>query len=617
MVATVVSLVLCALLFISGYKETGRPVKATICLVVGLIYTLGFTTLTVGHLNILTITFLPILIGLGIDFGIHLVTRYEEELRRGRPERVAIELAMANTGKGIVTGCLTTAGAFLAMRFTDFRGIEEMGLISGGGLILCMLTMLTLLPVLLLRGRQNVLDHQPQVAVDRRARIERLWLERPGWVAGITLTLCLLAAGQAGRVYFDYNLLHMQSEGLPAVKFEEKLIKAATKSVLFGAVIAESPEQAIELERKLRRLPSVSDVDSVAGFLAADATRQMALIREVKKQVAGIRLPEADPEPVNLAELRLTLQTLQAYLSLGAKGAAREGEAKLSDELRQVRAAMARLRARLGGADPEAAAEKLGAFQRALFNDLRDTILTLQQQDDRAPLRPEDLPLPLRHRFVGASGHRYLLQVTPKFDVWERKTQEAFVKDLRRVDERATGTPVQLYEYTELLKNSYEEAALYALGAIVILVFLQFRNLVCVALALLPVALGTLWLVGWMGWTGLPFNPANIMTLPLVIGVGVTNGIHILTRFAEEQNPGILARSTGKAVLLSALTTVAGFGSLMPAKHQGIASLGTLMALGTTTCMIAGLTFLPALLNWLGRRGWLAPLTGLQMKPKP
>jgi hypothetical protein len=106
-----------------------------------------------------------------------------------------------------------------------------------------------------------------------------------------------------------------------------------------------------------------------------------------------------------------------------------------------------------------------------------------------------------------------------------------------------------------------------------------------------------------MGMRNVPFNPANIMTLPLVIGIGVTNGIHILNRFAEEQSPAILARSTGKAVLVSGLTTIAGFGSLMLARHQGIASLGQVMALGTTTCMVAGLTFLPALLNLLIRWG--------------
>jgi uncharacterized protein len=161
---------------------------------------------------------------------------------------------------------------------------------------------------------------------------------------------------------------------------------------------------------------------------------------------------------------------------------------------------------------------------------------------------------------------------------------------------------VQLYHYTDLLKASYEQAAYYSLAAIVLLVLVHFRSPLCVALSLVPVGVGFLWLSGLMGFFDLPLNPANIMTLPLVIGIGVTNGIHILNRFAEEQTPSILARSTGKAVLVSGLTAIAGFGSLMLAKHRGIQSLGCIMSLGLATCMIAGLTFLPALLSLLLRR---------------
>ncbi len=122
-------------------------------------------------------------------------------------------------------------------------------------------------------------------------------------------------------------------------------------------------------------------------------------------------------------------------------------------------------------------------------------------------------------------------------------------------------------------------------------------------LALLPVAVGSVWLGGIMGFLNWPFNPANIMTLPLMVGIGVTNGIHILNRFAEEKHPSILAKSTGKAVLVSGLTTIAGFSSLVLGKHRGMESLGYVMATGVATCMIAGLTFLPALLTLLMRRG--------------
>lgn len=607
--AAIVSLIICAGIFIYGYQETGRPVKATVCLLVGLAYTFGFATLVIGHLNILTITFLPMLIGLAIDFGIHLVSRYEEELRHGLTEREAMEIAIVNTGQGIFTGCFTTAGAFLAMGLTDFKGIQEMGVISGAGLLICLVPMITLLPVLLLRGQQNTLDHLPHSsAVDPRARLERLWLDRPWLAVGAALTLSLLAAWKVPRVWFNYNLLDMQSAGLPAVTYEHKLIDNANRSVIFGVVTADSLEQAHELQDRLEKLPSVASVDSMVPYLTEDQSRKLSLIHQIRAQLAGLRFADIDPDPVNLAELRLTVRTLQAYLGLGVSASEREGEEAISTSLKDVRAALGRLNEAIEDTDPEVAAQKLGAFQRALLRDLETTLAAIQNQDDTAPLRPEDIPAPLRHRFVSKTGTSYLLQVNPKSNVWERANQEVFVRDLRRVFPDATGEPVQLYEYTTLLKDSYVTAAYYALGAVVLLVLIHFRSVVCVGLALLPVALGTLWLVGFMGWVGEPFNPANIMTLPLVVGIGVTNGIHVLNRFAEEHNASIFSRSTGKAVLLSALTTTAGFGSLLLAKHQGIASLGLIMAIGTATCMIAGLTVLPSLLTLLDRLGWRLPL---------
>ena len=267
---------LCALIFIYGYQETGRPVKATLCLVIGLGYTLAFATLVIGHLNILTITFMPMLIGLAIDYGVHLISRYEEELRHGQTEEAALTKAMVFTGQGILTGGLTTAGGFLAMGLTNFKGIQEMGIICGGGLVICLVPMMTLLPVLLLRGHQNVMDREQGEPARHREWIEKLWLRRPALTAGVTLALCALAATQIRKVYFDYNLLNMQSKGLPAVEYEMELIRSATKSVLFGAVIATNLQQATIFEQQLTNLPAVASVNSITGFLNEDQTRKLA-----------------------------------------------------------------------------------------------------------------------------------------------------------------------------------------------------------------------------------------------------------------------------------------------------------------------------------------------------
>jgi len=600
--ASVVALALCALIFIYGYQETGRPVKATFCLIIGLGYTLGFATLVIGHLNILTITFMPILIGLAIDYGVHLISRYEEELRRGEAMETALTRAMVLTGQGILTGGLTTAGGFLAMGLTNFKGIQEMGIICGGGLVICLVPMMTLLPVLLLRGRQNVVDRQLSPAAERRAWIENLWLRRPVLTAGVTLALCGLAATQLRKVYFDYNLVHMQSKGLPAVEYEKALIASTPKSVLFGAVVATNLAQADALERQLTNLSAVASVDSINGFLSEDQTRKLAVVGQIKQELAAVRFSEPDPRPVELQELSAVLYSLRGYLG-AALDAVRAEQPELVPQFESLRDAIQALRKEmLRGNDRQVAANalKLAEFQRRLFLDIRDTFQALRTQDDRAPLSVADLPPALRDRFIGVTG-KYLLMVYPQGDIWQREVQETFIRQVEKIYPDVTGTPVQLYYYTALLKESYEQAAWYSLGAIGLLVFFHFRSLTSVLLALVPVAIGSLWLVGLMGWLDVPFNPANIMTLPLVIGIGVTNGIHVLNRFAEEQNPSILARSTGKAVLVSCLTSMAGFGSLMLARHQGIYSLGCVMTTGLATCMIAGLTFLPALLNLLVR----------------
>ena len=606
--ASVVSLVLCAIIFIYGYNETGRPFKAAFCLIIGLAYTLAFATLTVGHLNVLTITFVPMLIGLAIDFGVHLITRYEEELRHGRFKKSALLKAMSYTGQGIFTGALTTAGAFIAMIFTDFRGIREMGIICGGGLLLCLVPMMTMLPVLLLRGRQNVIDINMKEDLARE-RIENMWLQRPILVIGVTLVLCALAVAQVyrGKVKFDYNLMQMQSPRLPAVVFQQLLIQHADQSLLFGAMVATNLDDAIALENKIKKLSTVADIepppDMLEDFIQSNQVKKLPLIREIKNQVAPVNFSPPDLQPVNLNDLSATLYSLYGY-----SGAAIEviggSDPGLTNQLSQLRQAIENLRkTMLAGDDAALAAhaQKLSEFQLAFFSDIRDSFNSLKNQDVDAPLTVGDLPTALRDQFVGETGH-FLVQVYPNIDVWQRPNQQRFINDLRTINPDATGTPVQLFEYETLLKDSYIQAAWYALIAIAIMVFVHFRSLLAVALALFPVVIGTLWLSGCMGYFNVSINLANIMTLPLVIGIGVTNGIQILNRFTEERTPGILSRSTGKAVLVSGLTAIAGFGSLVLAQHRGMRSLGQVMAMGLALCMIAALTFLPALLNLLGRR---------------
>ncbi len=597
MVATAVALALVTLIFIYGYHETGRPLKAVLCLLIGLCYSMAYTTLTVGRLNILTITFAPMLVGMAIDFGVHLITRYEEELRQGTLRQLALRKALINTGQGILTGALTTAGAFFAMSFTDFAGVREMGIITGGGLIVCLVPMMTLLPVLLLRGRQNAIDRRPKVSRQSlREWVESLWIRRAGLVtlAGVLFT-AVCAVGLT-RVEFDYDLRNLQSEGLPAVVYEKKLMASTPRSVLFGAVVASNAADAVRLESRLTNLTTVAEVDSIAPLLVEDQTRKLELIAAITNDLAPLRFPEPPEQPPNLRVLDQTLTYLQAYLGQAAATLESEpDQTNLLHQVRSLRATIGEMRGRMNGGDFGRNARQLGAYEQALFDDLRSTLETLKNQDASHPLRIEDLPSTIRNRFIGRTG-KFLVQVYPNIDVWIRTNQARFVSELRSVVPDVTGEPVQLFEYTALLRESYQTAAVYALIGMVLLVLVQFRSLSAVVLAHVPVVCAAVWLGGIMGMFDIPLNPANIMMLPLVVGIGVTYGVHILTRFAEERDPAILAKSTGKAVLVSGLTTVSGFGSLMLAKHQGIVSLGLVMSIGVLAAMLAGLIALPALL---------------------
>ncbi|MBO7523894.1 MAG: MMPL family transporter, partial [Verrucomicrobia bacterium] len=299
------------------------------------------------------------------------------------------------------------------------------------------------------------------------------------------------------------------------------------------------------------------------------------------------------------------LLRLQGYVNFAISSVKDDpSETKLLSILQELNHTIVETRLCILRGDPEEIARKLALYQYSFFNDIASTFNSLKNQDNSGPLRPEDLPKALVNRFVSKNGI-YALEIFPKKDVWDRENQKEFVSELRSVYGDVTGSPVQLYEYTSLLKNSYIEAAWYSLGAILILLYLRFRRVTYVLLAMVPVGVGMLWLAGCMVLCGVPFNPANIMALPMTIGVGVSGGIQILNRYLEEGRPIVLANSTGLAVIISALTTIAGFGSLMLGKHQGIQSLGFVMGIGTLMCMIAALTILPSIMILLNRRGWL------------
>ena len=223
---------------------------------------------------------------------------------------------------------------------------------------------------------------------------------------------------------------------------------------------------------------------------------------------------------------------------------------------------------------------------------------TLRSMANPEPPQLSDLPEGLVTRFVGKSN-RYLLKIYSRADIWDMDALEQFVADVKRIDPEATGKPLQTYYASRQMQFSYVQAAIYSLVAVVAVLWLDFRHFGYVLLTLMPVGSGMLMLFGVMGLLDIPLNPANMIVLPLILGIGIDDGVHVVHDFRNQNGRYMLSRSTATAVLLTSLTTMIGFGSLMIAGHLGLKSLGRVLTIGVNCCLMTSLVMLPALLTWM------------------
>jgi hopanoid biosynthesis associated RND transporter like protein HpnN len=609
-IATVLSLVGVAIFFIAFFRGVVRPslVVCTLMLAVG--WSLGLTTLTIGHLNIFTIVFVPMLIGLGIDStGIHFLTHFEAERAAGKDVRDALEHTFTGTGAGIVTATLTTATAFFALALSDFLGLRELGVITGSGLILILLATFTCLPAfLVLEARwRGARTPTPKVLHGEEGDGYVAKLYRYPWpiltASVLFVMLSLLALGKIGT---DFNLLRLQSERTESVMWAEKIFDSTRRSVLMGDLMAQSLKEVEHKTAMLRRLPSVEKVDSILSVLPEEQERKLALIQELRPLLADMTIQHPAPETVDLAALRTILQRLNAKLEEDQTTAETSTEEPSRRDLREVQQLIERFLERSQQMPPAQAQQALVMFQQALRRDLTDKLAILQRNLEAQPVTIQDLPRELQARYVGKTG-KFRLFVSPAENVWEPQPLARFVRDLQAVDADALGAPVTNFEYMETIKEGYNKASIYAMGGIIFLSFLMFRGALATVLALVPLLVGSVWTLGLMALFGVQFNMANLLFVPLIIGIGIDNGVHIVHSFrATEKYEGEsvpLTRSTAKAVTLAALTAIVGFGSLMISSHRGIYSLGLLVSLGVGSVLIASLTTLPSLLAILGSAG--------------
>ena len=585
--ASGLSLAAVVLVIIAGFGGVRHALMANGVLVIGMAWAFAWATASVGHLNILSVTFTVTMIGVGIDYGTYYVGRYLELRRRGLDCDAALVEASASVGPGILTGAITTAVAFFAAALTSFVGVAELGLIAGGGILLCCAAELLVLPAVVALVDRGPLGRRIPVPVPVHSWLAPIF-RHPRFVALAAMAGTMALASGLHDLGYDHNLLNMQPEGLESVEIEKKLLAECDQSVWYALSIADSREELLDRKERLTALASVERVDEIASLLPVDEDLKRPLIERIRTRLAA--LPERPPEipPDRLDALGETLAWAQIEASK------RPEALRTAWHLERARDALRRL-------GPEECARALATFQQRSAGELLSRLHALAGVADPEPPSLTDLPPSLVERFVGQSG-KHLLKIYGRGDIWNFRALETFVQDVRSVDRRATGNPLQAYEASLEMKKSYEQAALYALVVILAVLWLDFRSIPHSILAALPLALGMAQTLGLMGLLGIELNPANLIGIPLILGIAVDYGVHIVHDFLERPGPYAISPSTANSVLVDALTTILGFGALMVASHKGLESLGRVLTLGVTTCTVTSLVFLPALLALLRPR---------------
>jgi hopanoid biosynthesis associated RND transporter like protein HpnN len=595
--ATGLSLAGLGVLLVIFWRGIRRPLVEMAVLVVALSLTFGLTTLFIGHLNLLSVTFAPMLLGLGIDYGVHWFARYTEERRHpGTSTRKALEVAMDCVGPAILLAGICASLSFLPLALTGFRGLVELGIICAMGLFVATAATLCLLPALITLSEQHKAPDK-SVAPFRDVRPLIRNTRRVSFViVGLAILASVASVWGALRVRFDLNMLHLQSKDAESVIWENRLIKASKYPSIYGAVFAHSEKEVEEKTRALEALPSVSGVQSIFKVLPSDQQRKIAVLKELRPLLTGVTAIPMPSGGVDLQALQNVLSRIRFKMATSLED--RSIPRNLQRQMGRVRSLIDGLERDFRSRNQAAVLTRLDRFQRLTITDLNDKLSLLVTNMMARPMRVSDLPAPLRDRFVGP-GNQYLLRVFPKENVWEPHYLAPFVRDIQSVDPDATGDPVTLSIFTKAFRDAVIKAAVFAVVFILLLLVLTLRSTVSILAALFPLLVGTLWTFGLMYLFKVDLNLANSIFLPLVVGAGVEYGVIVVQRWRQQRphgGPWSLPVSTGAGVILAGLTTTLGFGSLTMSGHRGVHSLGLLSTIGSLTVLAASVIVLPALL---------------------
>jgi hypothetical protein len=550
-------------------------------LLVGLATTAAFGIATVGAFNLISIAFFVLFVGLGVDFGIQFSVRYRSE-RRERPNlREALRSAAAKVGDPLALAAAATAVAFFSFLPTNYKGLFELGLVAGCGMLIAFFCSITFVPAVL--AIVNPPGERAPVGFSSLAPLDDfLQRNRVAVIAG-TLGVALAGTPLLFHLPFDFNPINLESPNAPSVVTYRKLLADPETRGNDADVLATSLDEANSVAKRLAALPEVARTRTLSNFIPDDQDEKIAAIKLAAHNLgAALNPPQRQPAPSDqdtVDAIRKTASDLSKVAG-NATGPGAEAARNVSGLLTRLAESNAAMRS-----NAEAAVVPSLVYD---LDRLRDSL-------DPHPVSVETLPPDLVRDWVSPDGHARV-EALPKGDANDNQVRRKFATSVLAVAPSATGPAVSLYESSRTVIGAFIEAGFLALGAIAVLLLIALRRVTDVLLTLIPLLLAGMVTLEISALTNTAINFANIIALPLLLGVGVAFKIYYIMAWRDGKT-GLLQSALTRAVIFSAMTNAVAFGSMWASNYPGISSMGRMMALALMCTMAAAVLFQPVLMG--------------------
>lgn len=582
--AGTLALVMVLVCLLLGLRSFVLVAATLMTLIVGLILTAGFATVAVGTLNMISIAFAVLYVGLGVDFAIHICLRYREMLQLEEAD-FAVNSASRHVGVSLILCALTTATGFFAFLPTAYRGVAELGLIAGVGMFISLVVSVTLLPALLHVLPQPGRPTRTFTLPDGLAAFPR---QHARALLGVATVAWILGALAIPGAQFDTDPVNLNNPQAQSVTTYRDLIADDQNSPMSISALFDSAAEVADARMVLAALDTVQSVRGLDDLVPAGQEEKLPVVDDL----ALILGADLSLQPRPAVNHTATLASIDALLAALADDATMPAAANLH-------AALAAWRETYATLDPAAQAAALAALEAKLLTSFDGRLALLNDSLEPVPFDAADLPQDLRERWVAPSGTRRL-EIFPAAAMDDPRAMKQFVESVREVlGDRITGTPVINLGASDAVVLAFIQAFSYAFVVITALLWLILRSFKDVAIVLSPLILAGLLTTAASVIFSLPFNFANIIALPLLLGIGVDSALHMLHRYktALPEHGNLLQTSTARAVFFSALTTTVSFGNLATSTHAGTASMGVMLTIGIVATLVCTLLVLPAMLK--------------------